>query len=272
MKAKTQVLTADGFDRSVAEKMPKMKKPGELLRQETEGDFQPLEEERPEVSQEIRPPEQPADRKVLFEPPGAAPVESGQDLDVLRLIEDLHTQLLVSSRAKKALEMDLASYRKTIHQLAQDNKDLRNQLEIEKRELQRFREAHSESVYLKEENEDAFQKIQELQQELKDIRENLTRAAGERDEALNRIQELESQADQNELVKIKGRMKEREASHFHEENRELQTRLEEALAKNTEIERKYEALRRSFGEVKESLTLLRDSYKKNYYNLSDTPD
>ncbi len=272
MKAKTQVLTADGFDRSVAEKMPRMKKTGELLPQELEEDFHPLEEDHADVHQETGAPEQPTEKRVIFEPPRAATAESGQDLDVLRLIEDLHTQLLVSSRAKKTLEMDLASYRKTIHQLTQDNRDLRNQLEIEKKELQRFREAHSESVYLKEENEDAFQKIQELQQELKGIKENLTRAAGKRDEALSRIQELESQADQNDLVKIKGRMKEREASHFHEENRELQSQLEEALAKNTEIERKYEALRRSFGEVKESLTLLRDSYKKNYYSLPDTPD
>jgi chromosome segregation ATPase len=272
MKAKTQVLTADGFDRSVAEKMPRMKKLGEPLPQELEGDFQSLEEDHPDMNQGISSPEQPTEKRVIFEPPRAAAAESGQDLDVLRLIEDLHTQLLVSSRAKKALEMDLTSYQKTIHQLAQDNRDLRNQLEIERKELQRFREAHSESIYLKEENEDAFQKIQEFQQELKGNKEDLTKAVRERDEALNRIRELESQMDQNELVKIKGRMKEREASHFHEENRELQSRLEEALAKNTDIGRKYEALRRSFSEVKESLTLLRDSYKKNYYNLSETPD
>jgi DNA repair exonuclease SbcCD ATPase subunit len=271
MKIKTQVMTTDGFDRSVAEKMPKMRKSEEPLLQEQEEELRPLEEDRPEVIQEIRLPEKPTEKRAIFEPSRVA-IKSGQDLDVFRLIEDLHTQLLVSSRAKKALEMDLTSHQKTTHQFAQDNKDLRTELEAERKELQRFREAHAESIYLKEENEEALQKIREFQQELKSMKENLTKTVRERDEALGRTGELESQMDQNELVKIKGRLNEREASHFHEENRELQSRLEEALAQNAEMERKYEALKRSFNEVKESLTLLRDSYKKNYYNPSGTPD
>ncbi|OGP75170.1 MAG: hypothetical protein A2V86_06280 [Deltaproteobacteria bacterium RBG_16_49_23] len=272
MKVKAQVMTADGFDRSVAGKMPKMKKWEEPLLQEQEEEFQPLEEDHPEVIQEIRPPEKTVEKTVIFEPIRATTESMQEDLDVPRLIEDLHTQLLVSSRTKKALEMDLTSYQKTIHQFARDNKELRSQLEAERKELQRFKEAHAESIYLKEENEEALQKIHEFQQDWRSLKENLTKTGRERDEALSRVRELESQMDQNELVKIRGKMKEREASHFHEENRDLQSRLEEALAKNGEMERKYEALKRSFSEVKESLTLLRDSYKKNYYNLSETPD
>jgi chromosome segregation ATPase len=272
MKAKTQVMTADGFDRSVAEKMPKMKKWEESLLQEQEEASQPVEEVPPEVIQEIKPPEKKGGRSVIFEPSRVTPESGQEDLDVPRLIEDLHTQLLVSSRAKKALEMDLTSYQKTIHQFARDNKELRSLLEAERKELQKFKEAHAEAIYLKEENEETLLKIHELQQDIRDLKETLTRTAKERDEAVNRIRELESQMDQNELVKIRGKMKEREASHFHEENRDLQSRLEDALAKNGDTERKYEALKRSFGEVKESLTLLRDSYKKNYYSLSDTPD
>ncbi len=271
MRIKPQVMTSDGFDRSVAEKMPKMKKMEEPLLQEEEEEFQPFEESRPEVVQEIKFPERPPEKRPLSEPSKAA-MESGQDMDVLRLIEDLHTQLLVSGRTQKALEMDLASHQKTIYQLAQDNKSLRTELEVERKELQRFREAHTESVYLKEENEEALQKIREFQQELKDMKENLTKAIRERDEALGRIRELEFQMDQNELVRIRGRLNEREVSHFHEENRELRSRLEEALAHNVEMERKHEALKRSFNEIKESLTLLRDSYKKNYYNLSGISD
>lgn len=271
MRIKPQVMTADGFDRSVAEKMPKMKKMEEPLLQEREEEFQPLEESRPEVIQEVKPPEKPPEKRSLFEPSRAV-IEAGQDMDVIRLIEDLHTQLLVSSRTKKALEMDLTSHHKTIHQLAQDNKDLRAELEAEKKELQRFREAHAESIYLKEENEEALQKIQEFQLELKSMKADLTKTVRERDEALGQIRELGSQLDQNELVKIRGRMNEREVSHFLEENQELQSRLEESLAQNAEMERKYDALRRSFNEIKESLTLLRDSYKKNYYNLSGMSD
>lgn len=271
MRIKPQVMTADGFDRSVAEKMPKMKKMEEPLLQEVEEAFQPFEESRPEVVQEINPLERPPEQR-LFSEPSKVAMEPKQDMDVFRLIEDLHTQLLVSGRMKKALEMDLASHQKTIYQLAQDNKNLRTELEAERKELQRFREIHAESVYLKEENEEALQKIREFQQELKNVKETLTKTIRERDEALGRIRELGSQLDQNELVRIKGRLNEREASHFHEENQELRSRLEEALAHNSEMERKYEALKRSFNEIKESLTLLRDSYKKNYYNLSGISD
>jgi predicted nuclease with TOPRIM domain len=67
-------------------------------------------------------------------------------------------------------------------------------------------------------------------------------------------------------------LKEREASHFSEENRELRSKLEETLTQNMDLERKYEAVRKSFNEVRESLILLRDSCKTNYYNLSEIPE
>jgi hypothetical protein len=100
----------------------------------------------------------------------------------------------------------------------------------------------------------------------------LNKAIQDKEEALNRMRELESQMEQNEVVKIKGKLKEREASLFFEENRELQSKLEEALTQNLDLERKYEALKKSFHEVRESLTFLRDSCKANYYNLSENPE
>src|SRR4030042_3239842 len=112
MKIKTQVLTVDGVGRSGEEKMPKMRKSEEPLLQEQEEELRPLEEDRPEVIQEIIPPEKPTEKRAIFEPSRPA-MESGQNLDVFRLIEDPPTQLLVSSRAKKALEMDLSSPKKT---------------------------------------------------------------------------------------------------------------------------------------------------------------
>jgi len=274
MKMKPQAMTADGFDRSVAEKMPKMRKLEDPLLREQEEVFQPSDEKPHEVMEEIRSSERPekwVEKKAVFDS-SKTMQEMGQEVDVFRLVEDLHTQLLVSSRTQKALEMDLTAKQKTIQQLAQDNRELRNQLELEKKEIQRIREVHAESIYLKEENEEALLKIQDLQQELKRTKEHLEKVLKEKEEAFNRVHELESQIDQNEVIKIKGKMKEREASHFFEENLELRSRLEEALARNTELENRYHALKRSFNEVKESLTLLRDSYKKNYYSLTETSE
>lgn len=267
MKARS--LMTDGFEKSVAEKMPKMRKLEESLPPDLERVPQPMGEDRFEVNREKRSSEKPIEKAVVFPIPKE---EAEQAVDVLRLIEDLHTQLLASSQTRRALEMDLHSYQRTIHQLTQDNQELRSQLENERKEFQRLKELQSESIYLKEENEDALIRIQRLQQELREMSEVLTKTTQERNEALNRIQELESQLEQDEILQIKGKLKEREASHFYGENQRLQSRLEEVLAQNTEFERKYETLKKSFNEVKESLALLRDSCKKDYYNLSETPE
>jgi chromosome segregation ATPase len=271
MKPRSQVITADGFDKNVAEKMPKIRRLEEPFPSPPEAEPQLLKEDRPETAPEMRSPEKQTERKVIFESPKKG-IETEQSLDVFKLIEDLHAQLLASAQTKRALEMDLTSYQKTIHQLAQDNQELRRQLEVLSNEHQRLKEFQSESTYLQEENADALERIKEFQLELKEMREALTKATQEREEASERIRDLESQIEQNEVLKIKGKLKEREASLFSEENRDLQSKLEEALAQNMDLERKYESLKKSFNEVKESLTFLRDSCKTNYYNLSENPE
>lgn len=271
MKARGQLLRDDGFEKNVAEKMPKIRKLDASPSPDLENNPQPLKDDPPEMMEEMKPSEERAERQGVFQPPNKG-METEPNLDVFRLIEDLHAQLLVSSRTKRALEMDLSSYEKTIQQLAQDNKDLRSQLENLGKEFQKLKDIQSESIYLKEENADALEKIHEFQQELRSMNEALAQAIRERDKAFNRIQELESRMEQNELLQIKGRLKEREASHLSVENRELQSKLEEAFAHNMDLEKKYETLKRSFNEVRESLTLLRDSCKTNYYNLSQNPE
>jgi chromosome segregation ATPase len=271
MKPRSQVITADGFDTNVAEKMPKIRRLEEPLPSPLEVEPQLLEEDHHEPVPGMRIPEGQPERKMIFESPKKG-IETEQSLDVLKLIEDLHAQLLASAQTKRALEMDLVSYKKSIHQLAQDNQELRLQLEALSREHQRLKELQSESIYLQEENADALERIKEFQQELREMKETLAKATQEREEAFDRIRDLESQMEQSEVARIKGKLKEREASLFSEENRELQSKLEETLAKNLDLEKKCETLKKSFNEVRESLTFLRDSCKSNYYNLSETPE
>lgn len=271
MKIRGQVIQDDGFEKNVAEKMPKIKRLEESLSLNIESKPQPLKDEHPEIRDEMSSSEEQAGKKAIFPLPDRE-VERETNLEVFRLIEDLHAQLLASSQTKRALEMDLSSYEKTVQQLSQANQDLSDQLENLRKEFQKLEEIHSESVYLKEENADALGRIQEFQQELRSMKEALSQATQQRDKALNRIEELESQIEQNELLQIKGRLKEREVDHLLEENRELQSKLDEAFAHNMDLEKKYETLKRSFHEVRESLSLLRDSCKTNYYNLSQNPE
>jgi len=271
MKPRSQVVTADGFDKSVAEKMPKIRKLEEPLPSTQEEEPHPLEEDYHEPILEVKPTEKQPEKKVMIESPKRG-VEAEQSLDVMKLIEDLHAQLLASAQTRRSLETDLSSYRKTIHQLAQDNQELRHQLEVLSKEHQRLKEVQSESIYLQEENADALERIKEFQQELREGREKLTKVTQEKEEAIERIHDLESQLEQSEVFRMKGKLKEREASLFSEESRELRSKLEETLTQNLDLERKYETLRKSFNEVRESLTLLRDSCKTNYYNPSELPE
>jgi chromosome segregation ATPase len=277
MKLRGQTMVGDGFDgfdRNVAEKMPKIKKEEDFSPSLTEEETPPL----PSLSaapQELKPLERPTEKKAIFTPqPKGEPRKEEEEENgvVLNLIDDLHAQLLVSNRTRRAMEIDLASSQKTIQHLDRENKTLRIQAESLKKELQGFKEIQSELTYIEEENEDALERITLLQGEIKTLKENLAGTAQERDQALSQIQTLEARIDQNDFLRIKGRLKEREVSHFSEENSELRARLEEALTQNIDLEKKYEALKRSFNEVKESLTLLRDTCKTSYYNLSEPPE
>jgi chromosome segregation ATPase len=247
--------------------MPKIKRIEESLPPEEMNEPQLLKEE---PSEEL--PSEPPKEKQAIPETSKKEVTLGEGLDVLRLVDDLHSQLLTSTRAKKALEMDLVSSQRTIHQLTLENKELRSQVEKLKNEIQKGKEVQSEWAYLKEENADALEKIRDLMQTLKEMKESLALAKKEKEEAILRTQQLEAQIEQNEILRVKGRLKEKEALHFSSESRELQSKLEQALAYNLELEKKYEALKTSFNEVKESLTVLRDSCKANFYNLLENPE
>ncbi|MDP4131216.1 MAG: hypothetical protein Q8939_13725 [Bacteroidota bacterium] len=134
MRVRSQTAADDGFDKNVAEKMPKVKKEEEFSPPEVE--IQPLQEGHQEIRPEVRSQEREVEKKVTLPPPQGR--EREKHLDVSGLIEDLQTQLLTLGKTRRALEVDLASDRKTIFQLAQDNKELRSQLEDLNKEIQGY--------------------------------------------------------------------------------------------------------------------------------------
>jgi len=271
MKVRDHLVMSDGFDKNVAEKMPRIRKGEVLPSPEPEEPRPPLKKDSPETSPFTSLEEKALETKA-FLPPMKEIVDNDQNLSVSRLIEDLHGQLLVSNQTKRALEMDLVSSRRILHEFGEANKTLGRELEDLRMELKQLNGIQAETAYLKEENADALERIKELQQELRTTKEVLAKMTQERDEILNRTRDLESQIEKTDILRMRGKLKEREASHFSDENRELRSRLEEAVTQNMDLERKYEAIKKSFNDVKESLTLLRDSCKKDYYNLSETPD
>jgi chromosome segregation ATPase len=183
--------------------MPRIRKEETPLPSD-EFDAQALEVDPQDIGQVPGPPEKKEEKRAVFQTPPRA--EPERPPDVFGLVEDLHAQLLASSQTKKALEMDLSSRQKTILQLAQDNRDLRTQMEELKKELQVLKGSQTESAYLREENEDALERITQFQEEMRVTNETLTQVTKEREEALSRIRDLESQIEQGDILKIKGRM------------------------------------------------------------------
>jgi DNA repair exonuclease SbcCD ATPase subunit len=304
MKPRQSFLDDDGFERNVAEKMPRIRKeeervspfavrpPAEPVREPLpvrplERDL-PLAEPEPAKAPEAvpsaaRPETAPAEAR---KPPSEAPApkvsfqsfreERAAAAEPLagigKLIEDLHGQLLSSDRTRRAMELDLAAARKAVHQLTQENRELRSQLSEIGEEVQRFKTLQEEAAYLEEENEDARERINALQGELKTLRDLLDQAEREREAAQARARDLEGQVDRTGIHSIRGRLMEREIAHFTEENRKLQESLKEVLDQKADLENRHETLRKSFDEVRESILLLRDSCKTSYYNLADGAD
>ena len=184
--------------------MPKIRKLEEPLAPLLEEEPQPARGDHGEAMPEMKSPVNQTERKMIFESPRKG-IEAEQSLDVLKLIEDLHAQLLSSGQTKRALEMDLTSYQKTIHQLSQDNQELRRQLEGLRKELQRLKELQSESIYLQEENADALERIKEVQQELREAKETLAKATREREEAWNEFMSWNPRSNRGRSLKSRER-------------------------------------------------------------------
>jgi hypothetical protein len=81
MKPRSQAITADGFDKNVAEKMPRIRKLEEPLSSPLEAEPWPLKEDYHEPAPEMRLPEKQVEETVLFQPPKA---ETEQTVDVLK--------------------------------------------------------------------------------------------------------------------------------------------------------------------------------------------
>ena len=72
MKPRSQVITADGFDRNVAEKMPRIRKLEEPFSSPLEAEPGPWKEEDHEPAPEMRPPEKEVED-------GPLPTSQGRD-------------------------------------------------------------------------------------------------------------------------------------------------------------------------------------------------
>ncbi|HIC92569.1 MAG TPA: hypothetical protein EYP21_11065 [Syntrophaceae bacterium] len=234
---------SNGFDRSVARKMPTVgSKVAEAVKEISSGE------------------KNGRDEKETF---------SAKDLhmDVLGLVEDLQSQLQATQDIKMALEEDLASAEKTINQLLSDNKELRTLVQDQSNITARLQEMEREITYLEEENSDALLKIHDLQTENKELKEKVATLTTERDEALRERDSFKSRLKEDEALRIQNSYLEKERKRILQKQSELEEQLKAVLEDNAGLEKECHDLKTALKEIKQFLLLVRDHAKYDYYNI-----
>lgn len=236
---------SNGFERSVARKMPR-------VRSEVEESAEPIRGKSSDVHDQIIHEEVPLEKEVQW--------------DALSLVADLESQLQAAQDLKAALERDLTSAKKTIDQLFSDNKELRALVEDQESIAPRLQKLEQEITYLEEENSDALIRIQVMRTESEELKENIAKLATERDTALGENRMVKSRMKEEETLRIQIAYLEKERKRSLQRQSELEENLKVALQKNTDLEKECHNLKKAMNEIKQSLLLVRNHAKRGYYD------
>ncbi len=239
---------SNGFERSVARKMPR-------VRSEVVESVEPVRREPPNLHDEIVHEEVSLEEEVQW--------------DALSLVADLESQLQAAQDLKAALERDLASAKKTIDQLFLDNKELRALVKDQEKTVPRLQKLEQEITYLEEENSDALIRIQVMRTENEELKERVATLATERDTALNENRMVKSKIKEEETLRIQIAYLEKERKRSLQGQSELEENLKVALQRNTDLEKECHNLKKAMNEIKQSLLLVRNHAKRGYYGIKE---
>lgn len=279
---------SDGFESSVAQRMPstrtqarseKLKPLREVLRPEAEAVEaidaaaalrQSIGEAaapapRPQPMH-LEPTDRPARAVESLAGRAAAPEREGGD--VLRIVGQLKGQLLALETTKRALERELSTVRRQVEHLAADNKGLRAELEaaeVAQADLSRLRE---ENALLEEESADVLSRLEQLKADSEEQRERLATLALENQASAAELTSLRAASADGEMLRIKAEFLDKEKFSLAEENAQLGRECEEIKDERDGLAREVITLKKSLREIRESLLLVRDSSRSDYYDLT----
>lgn len=261
----------DGFESSVAQRMPQTKTQTRSEKLTSLREVARPEAEAPATAPETA--ERPAAARLEpvekvprpLAPKAEAPPEGG---DVLRIVGQLKGQLLALETTKRALERELSTARRQVEHLAADNKALRGELEsaaAAQAELLRLRE---ENALLDEETADVLSRLEGLRSEGEESRERLAALAQENQAAGEELARLRLAASEGEMLRIKAEFLEKEKGSLSAENTQLARECEVLKDERDGLFREAASLKKSLKEIRESLLMVRDSARSDYYDLT----
>jgi len=269
---------ADGFESSVAQRMPKTRtgaRPDrvaslrEVVRPEAEAadalrPAPPETAERPPQTARLEPLERPV--KLPESLAGGRPGEAAGD--VLRIVGQLKGQLLALETTKRALERELSTTRRQVEHLAADNLALRGELEAAEAAQAELARLRHENALLEEETADVLARLEQLKAEGEEQREHLSALAQEHAAAAVELEGLRAASAEGELLRIKAEFMEQEKASLSQENAQLGRECEGLKDERDALGREVATLKKQLKEIRESLLLVRDSARSDYYDLT----
>jgi predicted nucleic acid-binding Zn-ribbon protein len=259
----------DGFDRSVAERMPKMQK----RRPNRPWNVDPvLIRSQEEVKEEAK--EQPPARaKAAPEPaaqaPEASPVVLGITSDTIaravETIEDLHSEFSHIIFEKKDIQRKLMEHDRVIEEVGRENSTLRENLADLEKAAGEQKLLHKEITFLNEQIEDADHYIKHVVGMLEE------KTAGYDSEVMknraleDRLARFSKDIQDKAKLDVKVSILEKDLTLSTSRIRELETCLEEEFRKRKPLEDEIAELKSALDRVYSSLSHIRLKAKREVY-------
>jgi len=269
----------DGFDRSVAEKMPKIqkKRPNRpwnvdpvLMKAHEEENAQALENK-------AVPEEQPAGQLKVEEkleiavPAEASPApqlvvpENGNVAKAVETIKDLSSDFTQMIFERKAIQQELDKTASTVEHMERENVKLKQTIsELEKGTIDNSM-LEKEISFLNEQLEDADLYIQNMVNLLEEKAESFEQEALRRKDLEGRFENISREIHEKAKMDVKVSILERDLSISNTRVLELESKLEEEYQKREPLEQEIVELKSALDRVYSSLAQIRLKAKREVY-------
>lgn len=269
----------DGFDRSVAEKMPKIqkKRPNrpwnvdpvlmKVHEEENEpaGEIASVQAEQPVSELKVEEmPELEAPAAVLTEPHHIVP-ENGNIVKAVETIKDLSSDFTQMIFDRKAIQQELDKTTSAVEHVERENARLRQTIsDLEKSTLDSSM-LEKEISFLNEQLEDADLYIQNMVNLLERKTETFEQEAIRRKELEGRLDNINKEIHEKAKMDVKVSILERDLSISNTRVFELESKLEEEYQKREPLEQEIVELKDALDRVYSSLAQIRLKAKREVY-------
>jgi predicted nucleic acid-binding Zn-ribbon protein len=247
----------DGFDKSVAERMPRMQK----RRPNRPWNVDPvLLKSQEDLSEQLSP----AAKKVPDAPLSKVAAQTTL-AKAVETIEDLNTEFTQIIFEKKDIQRKLKEHNKVLEEIEKENTSLKGNLAQLERAAQENKSIEREITFLNEQLEDADYYIQNVVGMLEEKTAGLEAEAAKRKSLEERMDRFSKDIKDKAKLDVKVSILERDFTVSTTRIQELESRLEEEYRKRKPLEEEIVELKIALDRVYSSLSHIRLKAKREVY-------